>query len=72
METFGRHIVGPLNGSSIIVVDSDWTGGEFMENAEIEKDIGNVLQLFGALINGADFCFSGTASCIGLAFGGPV
>ena len=50
-EAFGRHIVGPLDGGGIIIVDSDWAVGEFMEDAEIQKNIGDVLKLFGALVD---------------------
>ena len=50
-EAFGRHIVGPLDGGGIIIVDSDGAVGEFMEDAEIEENVGNVLELFGALVD---------------------
>jgi len=49
-EAFDRHIVGPLDGG-IIIVDSDGTVGDFMEDAEIEENTGNVLELFGALVD---------------------
>ena len=49
-EAFGHHIVRPLDGGSIVIVDSDGTIEEFMEDTEIEENISNVLELLGALV----------------------
>jgi len=50
-EAFGHHIVRPLDGGSIVLVDSDGAIGESMEDTEIEENICNVLELFGALVD---------------------
>jgi len=50
-EAFGRHIVRPLDGGSIVVVDSDGAVGEFVEDTKIEESFCNILELLGALVD---------------------
>ena len=60
-ETFGRHIDGPLYAGSIVVIyDDGIRRDEKGKYVEVEEDVADVLESFGAFVNRTDFCFGGT------------
>ena len=66
-ETFGGHIVRPLDGCCIVVIYLErLVFDDFVMKAKIFEDISYLLESFCAFINRSNFSIYRAASCEGL------
>ena len=71
-QSFGGHIVGPLDSGCVVIFKRDGTVGVVVEDAEVFEYVGDVLEGFGAFIHCIYFGFCGAAGGDSLSFGHPV